>query len=228
MNGAKLSVPRTATSNALASRTRIATNAIARSSTCEPNADRLCRPQVAEVAVVPEAARFPQLPPDPLSDRWSRRARTPPRPPTRRCGSPEEPLEPALERFRVGRREAHAGLGLVVRALEHVQAVAVETLRQRARTRVRTTFTSRPPRAPSDGARPSPWRGRPARLRRRGGAFAQDRHDLQADVVGERARLLGLGDDEDVVRLVVGHREVEETVDGRRNARQASTVRKLT
>jgi hypothetical protein len=45
-----------------------------------------------------------------------------------------------------------------------------------------------------------------------------------ARLVRERAQLLGLGDDEDVVGLVVGDGEVEETVDGCRNIRQPSTV----
>ena len=63
-------------------------------------------------------------------------------------------------------------------------------------------------------------------LGRRRGAVAQDGDDAQADVVGERAQLLGLGDDEDVVRLVVRDGEVEKTVDGCRNIRQPSTVRK--
>jgi hypothetical protein len=56
--------------------------------------------------------------------------------------------------------------------------------------------------------------------------LAQESDDPEADVVGKRAQLLGLGDDEDVVRLVVRAGEVEETVDGRRNIRRPSTVRK--
>lgn len=59
-----------------------------------------------------------------------------------------------------------------------------------------------------------------------GGTLAQERDDPQADVVGERAQLLGLRDDEDVVGLVVRDGEIEETVDGCRNIRQPSTVRK--
>ena len=61
-------------------------------------------------------------------------------------------------------------------------------------------------------------------LGRRRRAVTQDRDDPQADVVGERAQLLGLRDDEDVVGLVVRQREIEETVDGCRTIRQPSTV----
>ena len=63
-------------------------------------------------------------------------------------------------------------------------------------------------------------------LGRRGGTLAQQRDDLQPRVAGERAELVDLGDDEDVVELVVGNGKREETVDSRRNIRQLSTVRK--
>jgi hypothetical protein len=63
-------------------------------------------------------------------------------------------------------------------------------------------------------------------LGRRRRPFTQDRDDPEPDVVGERTQLLGLGDDEDVVGLVVRVGEIE-TVDGCRNIRQPSTVRKL-
>ena len=62
-------------------------------------------------------------------------------------------------------------------------------------------------------------------LGRRRCPLTQDRDDPEPDVIGERAQLLGLGDDEDVVGLVVRLREIE-TVDGCRNIRQPSTVRK--
>ena len=62
-------------------------------------------------------------------------------------------------------------------------------------------------------------------LGRRRRPLTQDRDDPEPDVVGERAQLLGLGDDEDVVRLVVRLWKIE-TVDGCRNIRQPSTVRK--
>jgi hypothetical protein len=63
-------------------------------------------------------------------------------------------------------------------------------------------------------------------LRRRRRPFAEDRDDLSPDVVGERTELLRVGDDEDVVRVVVGLGEVERTVDDCRKIRQPSTVRK--
>ena len=50
--------------------------------------------------------------------------------------------------------------------------------------------------------------------------------DEATHVVGKRAQLLGFGDDEDVVRVVVGLGELQ-SVDGRRNIRQPSTVRKV-
>jgi hypothetical protein len=62
-------------------------------------------------------------------------------------------------------------------------------------------------------------------LGRRRRTLAQERDDPQPDVVGECAQLLGLGDDEDVVGLVVRQRQVEKTVDGCRKIRQPSTVR---
>lgn len=62
-------------------------------------------------------------------------------------------------------------------------------------------------------------------LGRRRRPLTQDRDDPEPDVVGERAQLLGLGDDKDVVRLVVRLGKIE-TVDGCRNIRQPSTVRK--
>jgi hypothetical protein len=62
-------------------------------------------------------------------------------------------------------------------------------------------------------------------LGRRRRLLTQNRDDPEPDVVGERAELLGLGDDEDVVRLVVRLGKIE-TVDGCRNIRQPSTVRK--
>ena len=65
----------------------------------------------------------------------------------------------------------------------------------------------------------------PGELGRRRRPLAQERDDLEPDVVGERAELLGLGDDEDVVGLVVRLWEIQ-TVDGCRNIRQPSTVRK--
>ena len=62
-------------------------------------------------------------------------------------------------------------------------------------------------------------------LGRRRRPLTQDRDDPEPDVVGEGTQLLGLGDDEDVVRLVVRLGKIE-TVDGCRNIRQPSTVRK--
>ena len=62
-------------------------------------------------------------------------------------------------------------------------------------------------------------------LGRRRRPLTEDRDDSEPDVVGKRAQLLGLGDDEDVVGLVVRLGEIE-TVDGCRNIRQPSTVRK--
>ena len=43
----------------------------------------------------------------------------------------------------------------------------------------------------------------PGELRRRRRALAEEGDDLEPNVVGERAELLGFGDDEDVVGLVV-------------------------
>ena len=62
-------------------------------------------------------------------------------------------------------------------------------------------------------------------LGRRRRPLAQEGDDPEPHVVGERAQLLGLGDDEDVIGLVVGLREIQ-TVDGCRKIRQPSTVRK--
>ena len=62
-------------------------------------------------------------------------------------------------------------------------------------------------------------------LRRRRRPLAQEGDDPEPHVVGERTQLLGLGDDEDVVGLVVRLREIQ-TVDGCRKIRQPSTVRK--
>jgi hypothetical protein len=66
----------------------------------------------------------------------------------------------------------------------------------------------------------------PGELGRRRRAVAQEGDDLEPHVVGERSQLLGLGDDEDVVGLVVGLREIQ-TVDSGRNIRKPSTVRKF-
>ena len=73
-----------------------------------------------------------------------------------------------------------------------------------------------------DGALREPDRLRELGRRRR--PLAQQPDDAVARVVGEGAQLLGLGDDEDVVRLVVGSGEIEETVDDCRKIRQPSTV----
>ena len=141
----------------------------------------------------------------------------------------QKPLDAALERLRVRRREPHALLRLLVGALDHVEPrdAAVEALGQGADA----------PRADDlheAGALEHLQVVRDRALRepdvlgelgRRGRPLTQDRDDPEPDVVGERAQLLRLGDDEDVVGLVVRLGEIK-TVDGCRNIRQPSTVRK--
>ena len=65
----------------------------------------------------------------------------------------------------------------------------------------------------------------PGELRRRRRAFAEEGDDLEPDVVGERAELLGLGDDEDVVGLVVRLWKIKRSM-AAGTIRQPSTVRK--
>ena len=62
-------------------------------------------------------------------------------------------------------------------------------------------------------------------LGRRRRPLTEDRDDPEPDVVGERAQLLGLGDDKDVVRLVVRLGKIE-TGDDLRKKRPPNTVRK--
>ena len=139
-------------------------------------------------------------------------------------------LDAALERLDVGGREPYAHLRLVVGALQHVEPrdAAVEALRQRPHA-ARAHDLHEPgalEHLQVVGDRPLGEADLLGELGRRRRPLAQERDDPQPDVVGERAQLLGLGDDEDVVGLVVRQREIEETVDSCRKIRQPSTVRK--
>ena len=129
----------------------------------------------------------------------------------------------------VRRREPHALLRLLVGALDHVEPrdAAVEALGQGADA-ARADDLHEPGalehlQVVRDRALREP--DALGELGRRRRPLTQDGDDPEPDVVGERAQLLGLGDDEDVVRLVVRLGKIE-TVDGCRNIRQPSTVRK--
>ena len=141
--------------------------------------------------------------------------------------SPAQPLDPPRETQRIRGcsrpREADAAV-LVLGALEDVEPrhTAVDVLRQRCTRRVRTTRTS-PARsrtfrwcATVPFVRPTASASSAAERRAPGGARRS------AARAPRRGRAVAhFGDDEDVVGLVVGQRQVEETVDGCRNIRHS-------
>ena len=229
MKGANSITPRRATSKALASSVITATRG---SASCEIPVPKTL---IVSAAQRLRKSRWSQRPPgrltrNPRFGRWWRPARTPRRAPPPTRGSRAEAVRRGAWNESASAGESRdALLRLLVGALDHVEprdapvealghgtdAACADDLHEAGALEHLQVVRDRALREPD-------VLGELGRRRR---PLAQDRDDPEPDVVGERAQLLGLGDDEDVVRLVVRLGEIE-TVDGCRNIRQPSTVRK--